>query len=61
MRVRMGLIPIGRQEVVLRHLERLFARVPAAIAVGLLGACDGRAAPSFAEPVHFCPWATRHT
>ncbi len=25
----------------------------AAIAVGLLGACDGRAAPSFAEPVHF--------
>ena len=37
----------------LRHLERLFARIPAAIAVGLLGACDGRAAPSFAEPVHF--------
>ena len=53
MRVGMGLIPIGRQEVVLRHLERFFARIPAAIAVGLLGACDGRTAASFAEPVHF--------
>ena len=40
------------REVLVRHLERLFARIPAAIAVGLLGACDGRAAPSFAEPVH---------
>ena len=36
----------------MRHLQRLFAGIPVAIAVGLLGACDGRAAPSFAEPVH---------
>ena len=32
--------------------QRAAVVIPAAIAVGLLGACDGRAAPSFAEPVH---------
>ena len=32
--------------------QRAAVVIPAAIAVGLLGACDGRAAPSFAESVH---------